>query len=246
MRILLLLIMIQFTTTKLVAQPTILSTQNIDQMDTVVFDLSKALLNGSSISFPVSIISDDTISALDFSFKYDHTNILYDSIIDLTGYLQSISFYNPNDSTVRFTSYSLVPVSKDTDLVTVQMTLLATQISPAFFNTVKAYLNGSTCSIKINQVSTSINEDFNINNRIELFPNPASSSFQLNFEFEQERFVTATIYDLQGQFVSSLLNQKVNESNFSFNTDDLITGIYLVKLELDKSEIQYKKLSVVH
>ena len=96
-------LMISSTTTS----NNITTNSQIDLSDTVVFDLSQAIITGTSIDIPISIISDDTINALDFSLKYDQVKFLYDSIIDLTTYLQAVSFYNSNDSTIRFTSNSI-------------------------------------------------------------------------------------------------------------------------------------------
>ena len=108
--------------------------QTIDALDTVVFDLSQAVINGNNVEFPVSIISDDTINSLDFSLKYNQINLSYDTIIDLTTYLQSFAFYNNNDSTLRFTSYCFQAISHDTSLVSIHFNMLSAQIANADFN----------------------------------------------------------------------------------------------------------------
>src|ERR1051325_11191868 len=69
----------------------------INGNDTVYFDLSKAVTNGDFVQFPVYISSVDTVYTLDFSFKFNHNNLLYDSIINQTIQLKVDSHYNPAD-----------------------------------------------------------------------------------------------------------------------------------------------------
>jgi hypothetical protein len=133
-------------------QPGNLSTARIatvDAMDSVIFDLSKTIISGSSVSFPVSIFSDDTINALDFSFKYNQTTLTYDSIHNLTAYIQPLAYYSTVDSTVRFTSYSVQSYSNAVSLVTVHFTMLGTQLNDTDLYTVNTYLNGNHCSFRM-------------------------------------------------------------------------------------------------
>ena len=66
-------------------------------------------------------------------------------------------------------------------------------------------------------------KDFELNNRISLYPNPANNQFVLSTEAK-----TVAIYNITGQLVKSF------EGGFQLNTvysiDDLKTGIYLVKV----------------
>ena len=67
----------------------------IDSQDSVFFDLFNATVVGSTIDFPVYVKSDDVINALDFSFKYNENELEYDTILNLTNYIQHLSYYNP-------------------------------------------------------------------------------------------------------------------------------------------------------
>ena len=140
-------------TTKIFSQSTSQRAQTINALDTVVFDLSQSVITGNNVWFPVSILSDDTIYALDFSLKYNQNNLAYDSIINLTNYLQPFSYYNSNDSTWRFTSNSLQQITNDTPLVSVSFNLIGGLLTNSDLYTIKAYLNGTQCSIKLNNVS---------------------------------------------------------------------------------------------
>lgn len=61
------------------------------------------------------------------------------------------------------------------------------------------------------------NEEFSLNNKFNLFPNPANDSFEITSEFEIEK---VEIYSLQGQLIKSVENQK------AIVISELPTGIY--------------------
>ena len=122
----------------------------INALDTVIFDLSKAVVTGSQVEFPVLFKSDDVVNALDFSMKYDQINFLYDSIYSKAYYITSSSLYNSSDQTIRFTSYSFHNYTHDTVLVTMRFTMLnGIDFCSADLNTISVYLNGDPCSFKV-------------------------------------------------------------------------------------------------
>src|SRR5688572_12208989 len=71
----------------------------IDSSDTVFFNFDQVTVNAGIASFPISIITDDTIYALDFSFRYNVNAVSCDTIIELVNYIESDYFYNGLDST---------------------------------------------------------------------------------------------------------------------------------------------------
>ena len=124
----------------------------INSSDTVVFDLSQATCTSGLTQIPVSILSVDSVYTLDFSLKYDHTELAYDSITKLRSYISESSYYNPPDSTVRMSSYNgstFWAFENNTGLVSVYFDLLSGQINSSYLNSIKAFLNGDSCSVKI-------------------------------------------------------------------------------------------------
>ncbi len=202
----------------------------IDALDTVVFNLAKAAIAGNSISFPVSILSDDTVNALDFSFKYVHSKLRYDSISDLTNYLQPLAFYNPNDSTVRFTSNSFQRYGNDTALVKVHFTLLSGQFDAADLTKVKAYLNGNVCSVKVPGLLSTVvpivpkNQD-----KISIYPNPSKDNFQVA-GLEALGGSELTILNELGETIFKTLvkQQTININRETLNSK---SGIYFLKVQ---------------
>src|SRR4030095_8126599 len=57
---------------------------SINASDSVLIDLDNFIKAGNDIAVPVYILTDDTIYSLDFSFKYNHDNLTYDTMVNQT------------------------------------------------------------------------------------------------------------------------------------------------------------------
>ena len=223
---LLLSLFVVIASIKLTAQIAQQKIQTIDALDTVVFDLSKAVITGTYVEFPVSFLSDDTITSLDFSLKYNQNNLVFDSIIDLTNYMQSFSFYNNNDSTIRFTSNSLQTYTNDTPLVNVRFNLLALQFAGTDLNTLKAYLNGSACSIKIPNLSFIGLSEVNKNdNGIKVYPNPAKEKITV----ESKENAMVNLIDANGKEIIPTQNIRATQPQ-DLNIESLSGGFYMIRI----------------
>ncbi|CAN5506817.1 hypothetical protein BH11BAC2_BH11BAC2_18970 [soil metagenome] len=196
----------------------------VDLLDSVVFDYSQAIVFGDTIEFPVSFLSDDTIYTLDFSFKYNQIELVFDSIINLTSGLQSLYFYNTNDSTIRFTSNSLQQCTNDTAIVKIRFVMLNGQFNPAYVNTIKGYLNGDGCSIKIPNYSAVGIEDLNAKDGISIYPNPGRDLINV----ETSRPSNIQLLDSNGKIV---LSDNTIFEKHSLNTTNISPGFYLLKIE---------------
>lgn len=209
----------------------------IDSADSLVFDLSKATMSGSTVSFPVSILSDDTINSLDFSFKYDQTHLTYDSVQNLTAYIQPLAYYSAVDSTVRFTSFSLQPYAKGVSLVKVYFTLLAWQIDSADLNSIVGYLNGNICSVKlINSFPSGLPEISK--NLFQLFPNPAKD--RVTIEVTEKS--TVQILDMAGRSIYFEEAIPATEK-MEINTAGWSAGMYVVRV-FNKHFVRVEKLVI--
>ncbi|MFY0674301.1 MAG: PKD domain-containing protein [Bacteroidia bacterium] len=82
-------------------------------------------------------------------------------------------------------------------------------------------------------VSTGIN-DKSVENRFNVFPNPFTQGLNITYEIEKESLVIAQVYNLNGQLIETLVNQKQikGKHQVQFNTHDQ-SGIYMVKLVID-------------
>ena len=207
----------------------------IDAQDTVVFDISHADSGIGYVEFPVYFLSNDTINALDFSFKYNQTNFSYDTILKLAGYLSITSNYNLGDSTVYFTSFSITTFTNNTPMVKIRFNVSSGKFCTDDLNSVLVYLNGDACSAKITDCITdtvnSIVAPVNYNESVELFPNPSNGFFQMNFNTNSSESYHLIVSDVNGKIVyKQNANSSVGENDMNLHLDFLSKGVYLLQV----------------
>lgn len=211
----------------------------IDAGDSVFFDLSQINLSSSPIEIPVSILSDDTIYALDFSLKYDHAVLEYDTILNLTSYLMPLSYYNTNDSTIRFTSSSFQSCTLSSPLVLVRFNLLTPSFSNPNLYSLKAYLNGNQCSVKINYPAIQSLSEV-LASELKLYPNPASESTII----ESTEPFECDVYNQIGENENMQFDY-LQKNSMKLNLKSLKSGMYFLHVKNSKG-ILVKKLLVCH
>ena len=219
----------------------IIKVQTIDAQDSVVFDCSQLTGATGAIQIPVSIISDDTIYAVDFSLKYDHSALQYDTTIAVVSYLSALSNYNTTDSIIRFTSFvtsTSTPVQNNTTIALVKFILLAPSFNTSNLYTFKGYLNGTTCSIKYIPPSPLGINNLSDDNFISMYPNPAVDQLTVNFK-------KADFIELSNAIGEVLDTENVKGSgSIDLNTSKLSNGLYFVKLKEGQNS-SVKKLMIV-
>jgi hypothetical protein len=201
--------------------------QTIDALDTVIFDCSQLTGASGPIQIPVSIKSDDLVYAVDFSLKYDHAALQYDTTINVTTYLSGLSNYFPIDSTIRFTSSTFTPCTNDTALALIKFILLAPTFGNGNIFNLKGYLNGTLCSIKYIPPSPvglteNIIENFNV------YPNPANDVATINFK----NATTLRVVNLLGQTIYSENIEGL--SSTMLNVSEYSNGVYFIKVDTNK------------
>lgn len=77
-----------------------------------------------------------------------------------------------------------------------------------------------------------------------IYPNPAHGSAELSFSIPDENEVWVELYDTQGKLIRSLFEGIAHESTLKIATNDLDSGIYVVKLRTAQYERELK-LSVM-
>ncbi len=204
----------------------------IDQFDTTIFDISQAVYAGSYVEFPVYFNSDDFIYAFDFSFKYNQLNFLFDTIIDMTTYLLDNSYYNPNDSTIRFTSSSLTPIANNTPLVKIRFDTLSGQMCSNDINTILDYLNGQQWgSVKvIDCIALGISENKKDDNLFTVFPNPSDGMINVQFKKPVGETCSLKIEDITGKTVFENNFNDLTSNPFNLDLHFLPKGIYILRV----------------
>jgi hypothetical protein len=195
----------------------------IDNGDSVYFDLGNAVLAGGYLELPVSVLSDDSIVALDFSLKYNHASIEFDTIFNLTSYIQPLTYYNTSDSTLRFTSFGTQNYQLNTPLIKIRFVRIGGPMLDSDFNSVAAYLNGDACSIKFSSILTlNINE-----NTSENTPMIITDLIRNELSFTSPYACNFLLYDIHG---AKLISKEIRPgSSEVFSTEQLKSGIYIAK-----------------
>lgn len=211
----------------------------IDSLDTLVFNMSASIYNGTNWTFPVYFKSDDVINAVDFSFKYDHAVLDYDTIVNLKAYLQSLENYNSFDSTVYYTSFSTTTIDNNTNLMRVKFNVSTGSgsfQSSDVFNII-GYLNGDVCTVKVIPLAFTGVNDVNPLSSFLVYPNPSSdviyvqSAFPVNFD----------VQDISGKTVVQQLS--LNPGVVKKVDLDLAPGIYFARIQ-DENNVAVKRFIV--
>ena len=79
--------------------------------------------------------------------------------------------------------------------------------------------------------------------RIEIYPNPASQSINIEMDLEEGKTATILMYDMAGK---KILNASTAQSTYSVNTQSFVEGIYLVGILLEGRPVEFKKVFIQH
>ncbi len=88
---------------------------------------------------------------------------------------------------------------------------------------------------------TSVEEEVNITTNV--FPNPFTQEFNVQYTVESTGKVDLALYDMTGRFVASLIKQELKETGQyqkTFNANSLPAGIYVYCLEVGEKHTQGK------
>jgi hypothetical protein len=91
--------------------------------------------------------------------------------------------------------------------------------------------------------------DINFPDKISLhqnFPNPFNPNTIINFSIPIFSLVNISIYDINGKFIETIIDDSYSPGNYSINfiADDYASGVYFYRLECG-SEIQVKQLIII-
>lgn len=77
---------------------------------------------------------------------------------------------------------------------------------------------------------------------LNIFPNPITANFALSFNLLEANQVAAQLYNLNGQLVKELINEKMNGGNFNqqFDIAEVPAGIYVVKMNVGSASVSKK------
>jgi len=85
-----------------------------------------------------------------------------------------------------------------------------------------------------------------VKNEVKLFPNPAKDIFSVEFYLDKPEYLRFDLYDMQGKLVRTLLCDwvKGKDNVFSFKTEPLSKGVYILKINGNFGTAISKKVMV--
>ena len=94
----------------------------------------------------------------------------------------------------------------------------------------------------LNQESIISEKSFYIQN----YPNPFNPSTTISFQIQEARFVTLKVYDVLGNEITTLVNDKKESGsyNITYDASELSSGTYIYQLRMG-SLVETKKLMLV-
>lgn len=100
---------------------------------------------------------------------------------------------------------------------------------------IKASRSWSEIVTKINTVSTSVTDNFELSQN---YPNPFNPNTTIKFTLPESGFVNLTVYNSLGKEVKSLVNENINSGSYSvdFNGSGLNSGVYFYKMSFVNKE----------
>lgn len=184
--------------------------------DYILVDLANAQKNGNQVTVPVTIVSSETVNALDFALELN--NISFEQAANVQGNTESESFFNMNDNTLRYTGFNLNNFQNNQTTVMVTFQTNNGKITEKDFTGTLGLLNGKVADVKFKKEVSEIAASLSI------YPNPSNGTFFVTNAFDSNM----EIYDMTGNLVYSVANVKANQ-NTEVSLNNLSSGVYFVR-----------------
>ena len=111
---------------------------------------------------------------------------------------------------------------------TVTLTLDNGGCTSTYTDTIQVYKPNGISTVSNTVIST-----------MNIVPNPAAGQANISIGLTEETSVSILVYDITGQLVATLYNGALSagDHNIAFNTDSIVSGVYLVKVTDGKSSL---------
>jgi len=188
--------------------------------DKVIFDLTKAVAGNGFIDVPVTVMASDAVNAVDFALSFNESKMSFGSVSGASSSMETLANYNTEDKALRFTSYSLDNYDLTSSIVTVRFATQSATIDQSDLSNLEGYINGDKVGVEV--IGTRIANDGVL---VNVFPNPASTSFNIVVSED----ASMQLMDLNGRLVAE--NQNITAyQNYVINTETLAKGVYMLKV----------------
>lgn len=203
-------------------------------------DLSRAIAIGDNVfRFPVMISADTTVVAIDFSFKFDSTQMRPVNVVEETSVASHVSmaWNNYFNRQLLLTSYTMrqggFPL--DVPVYFIDMKVLSGEnLDRAFFREQAGYLNGKPAETKFEGGPTARPGAMaNIASwDAALYPNPSQGQFHLRINDDEAGAATLRVLDPVGRELQrNVWDYRAGVDLFDFDLRRLAAGVYWVEVQ---------------
>jgi hypothetical protein len=194
-------------------------TVKANEADYILVDLNNVIVEGTKVSVPVSIVSEETVNAFDLALGVNENTLTFVSMEDAQLGSSSASFYNVSDKTLRHTSYNTNNFSTNSRVVFFTFETVDGTISEKDFTSEFALLNDKEAEVRFTKSADLTN------NSVDIYPNPSNGMFTVMSKVDGR----VDIVDVTGKLVHPGVIVKANQM-IEVNMPELSAGVYFVRV----------------
>ena len=189
----------------------------------VILDIDNAVVNGSTVEVPVSIVSNEPVNALDIAFQYNEDKMTYSTLDAVNADVDGFAFFNESDRTLRYTAIDMDNFVANNTIAKVTFNNVAGKINADDFINTLGLLNGKPVTVEFSKSALTINEE--TSNFASIYPNPTKGL--LNIVASQNS--TVQIMNITGQQVLTQFDVNANEKT-TIDMNEFSNGVYFVQI----------------
>jgi hypothetical protein len=195
-----------------------------NETDYILVDLSNVIVEGTKVSVPVSIVSEEPVNAFDLALLVNENTLTYVSEEDVQLGASSASFYNESDKTFRHSSFNTNNFTSNARVAYITFETADGKITEKDLTATLGLLNDKTAEVRFTKSA-----DLN-NNSVDIYPNPSNGNFSVMSNIDGR----VDIVDVTGKLVHPGVVVKANQM-IEVNMPELSAGVYFVRLYSNNS-----------
>jgi hypothetical protein len=185
----------------------------------VVFDLARARMIDGYIEIPVFFNSDEEVTSVDFELQFDESTVSYSSLEKKARGLEAMDYFDTDDRTLRFTSYSLKSIDASSPVAMVRFNTHGNEVSSSDLRAVMAMVNGKPAKAKVTDAMDL--EGISV----DVYPNPASSVLHVEVSADAK----VVLMDMTGRSILFEADAVANQKQ-EINVSGVVEGMYMLKV----------------
>lgn len=195
--------------------------------DKLVIDLSNATSNGNSIEVPLTFVSSTNVTSIDFSMKFDESNLSYNSVVNYPSVASPVAYFSPITKMLKFDVINSngSDFAANKAVASIRFESKNGVIDSDQFNSLVGYINGEVVPFEVVNKTVGINNLPHSESSVNIFPNPTNGIINIT-SFSDANVEVCDITGKEVLFqttVSASKTEQINVSNF-------VNGVYVVKI----------------